>query len=73
LPRAQTRLQQALELDPHDIRALNELALVYEDLHRPERAVVIYERILALDAHQPQVENRLQSLLANGAGRPRPE
>jgi protein O-GlcNAc transferase len=73
LPRAQTRLQQALELDPHDVRALTELALVYEDLHRPERAVVIYERILALDAHQPQVENRLQFLLANGAGRPRPE
>jgi hypothetical protein len=35
--------------------------------------VVIYERILALDAHQPQAENRLQFLLANGAGRPRPE
>jgi Tfp pilus assembly protein PilF len=73
LPRAQSRLQQALELDPHDIRALTELAMVYEDLHRPERAVVLYERILALDAHQPQVENRLQILLANGAGRPRPE
>jgi tetratricopeptide (TPR) repeat protein len=73
LPRAQTRLQQALELDPHDIHALNELAMVYEDLHRPERAVVIYERILALDAHQPQAESRLQFLLANGAGRPRPE
>ena len=73
LPRAQSRLQQALELDPHDIRALTELAMVYEDYHRPERAVVLYERILALDAHQPQVENRLQFLLANGAGRPRPE
>jgi len=73
LPRAQARLQQALELDPHDIRALTELASVYEDLHRPERAVVLYERILALDARQPQVENRLQFLLANGAGRPRPE
>jgi Tfp pilus assembly protein PilF len=73
LPRAQARLQQALELDPHDIRALTELALVYEDLHRPERAVVLYERILALDAHQPSVENRLQFLLANGAGRPQPD
>jgi Tfp pilus assembly protein PilF len=73
LPRAQARLQQALELDPHDIRALTELASVYEDLHRPERAVVLYERILALDARQPQVESRLQFLLANGAGRPRPE
>src|SRR6266481_2670349 len=64
LPRAQARLQQALELDPHDVTALTELALVYEDLHRPERAVVLYERVLALDARQPQVENRLHVLLA---------
>jgi len=73
LPRAQARLQQALELDPHDVRALTELALVYEDLHRPERALVLYERVLALDNHQPQVENRLHVLLAKGTGRPQPE
>jgi len=73
LPRAQARLQQALELDPHDVTALTELGLVYEDLHRPERAVVLYERVLALDAHQPQVENRLHVLLAKGAGRPQQE
>ena len=73
LPRAQARLQQALELDPHDLTALTELGLVYEDLYRPERAVVLYERVLALDAHQPQVENRLHVLLAKGAGRPQPE
>jgi tetratricopeptide (TPR) repeat protein len=73
LPRAQARLQQALELDPHDVRALTELGSVYEDLHRPERAVVLYERVLALDARQPQVENRLHFLLAKGAGRPQPE
>ena len=73
LPRAQARLQQALEIDPHDVRALTELALVYEDLHRPERALVLYERVLALDNHQPQVENRLHVLLAKGTGRPQPE
>jgi tetratricopeptide (TPR) repeat protein len=73
LPRAQARLQQALELDPHDVTALTELGLVYEDLNRPERAVVLYERVLALDARQPQVENRLHVLLAKGAGRPQPE
>jgi hypothetical protein len=28
---------------------------------------------LALDARQPQVENRLHFLLAKGAGRPQPE
>jgi len=73
LPRAQARLQQALEIDPHDVRALTELALVYEDLYRPERALVLYERVLALDNHQPQVENRLHVLLAKGTGRPQPE
>src|SRR5205085_1070565 len=34
LPRAQARLQQALELDPHDPRALTELAQAYEDLQQ---------------------------------------
>src|SRR5262249_3920127 len=44
LPRAQARLQQALEIDPRDTWALLELGLVYEALRRPERALVLYER-----------------------------
>src|SRR5438034_732907 len=47
LPQAQAVLQEALELDPHDPRALTELGLVYEAMQRPERAVVLYERVLA--------------------------
>jgi Tfp pilus assembly protein PilF len=73
LPRAQARLQQALQLDPHNVRALNELALVYEAMHRLDRAVVLYERSLAQDRHQPSVTDRLKRLQAQGAERPKPE
>ena len=38
LPRAQARLEQALELDRHDTRTLIELARVYEAMKRPDRA-----------------------------------
>jgi tetratricopeptide (TPR) repeat protein len=73
LPRAQARLQQALELDPHNCRALVELATVYEGMQRPERAVVLYERALDQNPDQPEVRQRLEQLRASGAGRPRPD
>src|SRR5438132_1346568 len=69
---AQARLRQALELDPHNVRALVELGLVFEDLAMPDRAVVLYERALQQDPHQPEVAQRLNQLRAKGAGRPRP-
>jgi Flp pilus assembly protein TadD len=70
---AQSRLQQALELDPQNIRALIELGLVYEAMNRPDRARVLYERVLDRDPNEPEVARRLNALLAKGAGRPRPE
>ena len=73
LPRAQARLQQALEFDPHDVRALTELAQIYETMQRPERALVLYERALERDPKQPELTNRINGLLAKGAGRPRPD
>lgn len=73
LPRAQARLQQALEIDPRDGRALAELALVYEALRRPERALVLYERALEQSPNQPEVTERLQRLQAQGVKRPRPD
>ena len=73
LPRAQARLQQALQIDPHDMHALIELALVYEALHRPERALVLYERALSQNPHLPQVAERLDRLKAQGVKRPRPD
>jgi tetratricopeptide (TPR) repeat protein len=73
LPRAQGRLQQALEHDSRDVQALNELAVVYEEMHRPDRAAALYERSLDYRANQAEVQARLTSLRAGGAGPPRPD
>jgi Flp pilus assembly protein TadD len=73
LPRAQTRLQQALELDPHEPRALVELALVYEAMQRPDRAVALYERVLERDPRQTEVIKRLNRLRSQGARQPQPD
>ena len=73
LPRAQGRLQQALERDPHDGQALIQLAQVYEAMHRPERAIVLYERALKQDPQQPDVVQRLNALRSQGAGAPHPD
>lgn len=73
LPRAQARLHQALQLDPHDPRALVEMAQVYESMSRPDRALVLYERALERDPHQAEVTERINLLLAKGAKRPQPD
>ncbi len=73
LPRAQSRLQQALQIDPHDPRALVEMGQVYESMSRPDRALVLYERALERDPHQEDVTERINLLLAKGAKRPQPD
>jgi Flp pilus assembly protein TadD len=73
LPLAQARLQQALELDPHDIRALTELAQVYEQSDRPDRALVLYERILYVDPTNTDIAHRLDALKAKGIHEPHPD
>jgi Tfp pilus assembly protein PilF len=72
LPQAVVVLEHALELDPNDVRALAELASVYEDMHRADRAVVLYEQALRIKPHQPDIEERLKQLQADPkVGRPR--
>ncbi len=73
LPRAQSRLQQALQLDPVNVRALNGLAGVYEGLHRPERALALYERSLEIQPAQPVVIDSVNRLRARGIQPPRPD
>src|SRR5262249_24428013 len=73
LPQGQARLQQAIGLDPQDSRALTELARVYEDLHREDRAVDLYQRVLKRDPSQTEIADHVQFLLTKGAGKPRPE
>jgi Tfp pilus assembly protein PilF len=70
---ARSRLQQALEHDPRDNRALTELAHLYETMDRPDRALALYERALEANPRQPEIVQRVSLLRSQGAGRPRPD
>src|SRR5262249_7319341 len=72
LPQAVVVLEHAIGLDPTDVRALTELAAIYEEMHRPDRALVLYEQALRLKPHQPDVEAKVKRLQADPkVGRPR--
>ncbi len=73
LPKAQARLQQALEAEPHDVIALMEMGQLYESTGRPDRALVLYQRAKLRDPTHPELSSRINVLLTNGAGRPSPE
>lgn len=73
LPRARARLDQALELDPHNNLALTELAQIYETINRADRAVYLYEQALRYHPEQPALLLRLAALKSQGAGRPKPD
>jgi tetratricopeptide (TPR) repeat protein len=72
LPEAHARLQQALKLDPQHHRALTELGLYYEETGMPQRARVLYERVLARNPNELEVAARLEQLKARGVERPIP-
>ena len=72
LPRAQSRLHQALQRDPDDVRALNELGAIFEELNYPDRALLLYEHSLDVDAKQPDVVERVNRLKGQGVQRPKP-
>lgn len=73
LPRAHSRLQQSLQFDANNTRALTELALVYEEMRRPDRALTLYEHSLMVKAEQPEVIKRVNRLKAQEVSLPRPE
>ena len=70
---ARGRLQQALGIDPGNSRALTELGRIYEALDRPAYALVLYERALEANPHQPDLAQRIRLLRARGVGRPHPD
>jgi tetratricopeptide (TPR) repeat protein len=72
-PEAQGRLQQALDIEPHNRRALAESAQLYEVMGMPQRAYVLYERILQREPDQNQIARRLEQLRIQGVSRPLPE
>ena len=73
LPLARERLQQALSLEPNNRRALTEMATLYEAMGMPERAYVLYERILAREPAQAEIAEKLQQLKHKGVKRPLPD
>ena len=73
LPRALSRLEQALQFDPQNVRATVEMALVYEQLGYPDRAFALYEHALDLDPNQPDVLQRVNQMRSRGVKYPHPE
>lgn len=73
LDSARARFHQALDFEPRNPRAMTELAVIYEKLDRPDRALVLYERSLEADAEQPKVRKHVEAMLARGITRPRPD
>ncbi len=69
---AMNRLQQALALDPHHVRALTELGILYEHMEETERALALYEKALARDPRQPDLIRRVNLLRSRGVSRPKP-
>jgi Flp pilus assembly protein TadD len=70
---ARAHFQTALAIDPRNVRALTELARLYESLNRPDRALWLYEHALAINPNQPEVTRKVGELRAKGVGRPRPD
>jgi tetratricopeptide (TPR) repeat protein len=72
LPAAHSRLQQALLIDGNNVAALNEMGLLYEAMHYPERALALYERSLTVRPEQPEIIDRYNRLKRQGVDYPRP-
>jgi len=72
-PDAQSRLEQALDVEPHNRRGLAEQALLYELTGMPQRAYVLYERILEREPGQAQIAQKLEQLKVKGVSRPLPD
>jgi tetratricopeptide (TPR) repeat protein len=73
LQHAEGRFQQALHYDPHHVRALTELGILFESVEMPERALVLYERALDRDPRQAELVGRVNALRARRVGKPKPD
>src|SRR5688572_26658319 len=70
---AQARVQQALEMDPHNVSALTQMGVLYEAQERPDRALVLYEKALASEPSREDLRQRINLLLARGVKPPLPD
>lgn len=66
IPGAEASLQNALRADPSHPVALAQLGQLYQTSGRPDQAVAYYQRSLASNWDQPEVQSRLATLLDPG-------
>lgn len=69
---AMARVQQGLAKEPHNVRGLVEMGIIYERLDYPSRALTLYERALIENPRQPELVQRVSDLRAKKVGPPLP-
>lgn len=69
-PEAYDKVQAALAQDPHNPRALTELAVLYEKMNFPDRSLVLYERVLVQNPNLFEVRERVVALKAQNLPAP---
>jgi Tfp pilus assembly protein PilF len=62
LPDAERELRQALQVEPQNPIALAHLGSLYQDMGETHYAAQLYQRSLAVNWNQPQVQTRLAAL-----------
>jgi Flp pilus assembly protein TadD len=67
------RFQQALHLDPRNVRAMVELGQAYSDHDRPDYALTMYQRALEVNPRQTELQERVNQLRAQGVKAPLPD
>ncbi len=67
------RYQQAIDLDPRNVRALFEMGQIYEELNYLPRALLLYQTALDYNAHQPELVKCVKRLRAQNVGKPHPD
>lgn len=68
LPDAERELRQALQIEPQNPFALAHLGQLYQDAGQTSQAAALYQRSLAVNSIQPQVQSRLASIAPESAG-----
>lgn len=65
LPDAERELRQALQIEPYHPVALAHLGQIYQDAGQSTQAAQLYQRSLAVNWNQPQVQTRLSAISPN--------
>ena len=68
LPQASQQLVQAISIEPNNTRALTALGNIREKSGDPVQALTNYQRSLAINRFQPEVEARVAALQVAGGG-----